>query len=716
MKFTNQEAYDFFLNSTSHLPRNLKKTDKCNAAAVKYIEENPSVAEIYNKSALIRKYERLLESLPSRKITPQAKVEWGSKIFIEFEDAACTTGRSLGGRPKLSLADNPSKRTTLNLLTDPVEAIEEFAKTQGIDNEAALQLIIDRCKTKWKVHNEQTSIPIEDATALAYNCNFSTRQYQNIKSVLQDFDFRMPTRNAVDVFKKDLHPKITCLELKSSVNYRSLVNQTISAIVDICKTKLDPKEYSLKCFGKVGIDGSGSHQIRHQLVDKNTAVIELPHVDPEHVGNYLLACYCPLSLVAQNKINNEEVVLWKNNQSNSTIYTRPISLLRAKENRSVIAAEFSTLFEDVSKNTNDVLNNCKPFDVVYSTEVSMIDGKMVSILQGDSGAHCHYCGSTKADSNDIINILRGFKITKTYESCKKKWEEMLSGDVKHDDKKREGQCHEPLTGVMFFSVLHWKLRAFDSCLNILYRLVAGTYVWGESDHKAMKFVKQAKSEVIAHVREKTGMLLDTPTSGGGNTNSGNLAEKFFSPVYRGVIIELIRNTSDKNNFELVLSYFNKILTITQSVCETKKVNSSKVRDLGINLMNLLRTGFCDTAGKSWIIISPSVHQLCAHSWELLEILDGGSLGKYSEQPQEAWNKYVRTFKSGPSARSRQCSVKLNIYDVLKRMLIMSHPLVASKKKTPTCSICHMDGHTSRSNIHKEQVLTQEESEILDLYI
>ena len=81
--------------------------------------------------------------------------------------------------------------------------------------------------------------------------------------------------------------------------------------------------------------------------------------------------------------------------------------------------------------------------------------------------------------------------------------------------------------------------------------------------------------------------------------------------------------------------------------------------------------------------------------------DGNSIGKWSESPVESWNKHVRSYQSGSSCRSRQVSVKHNIHDIFVRMLVSSHPIIASKRPRPACSICGDIGHTSRSKRHKE---------------
>ena len=52
--------------------------------------------------------------------------------------------------------------------------------------------------------------------------------------------------------------------------------------------------------------------------------------------------------------------------------------------------------------------------VVYSvhTELSMIDGKMVDLIQGDSGSFCHYCNVTWEEANYLVCICKSFQIEK----------------------------------------------------------------------------------------------------------------------------------------------------------------------------------------------------------------------------------------------------------------------------------------------------------------
>ena len=157
----------------------------------------------------------------------------------------------------------------------------------------------------------------------------------------------------------------------------------------------------------------------------------------------------------------------------------------------------------------------------------MIDGKMASLLQGDSGAPCHYCHCTKSEHNNTVCILQGFTITKNYDSCMEIWQNIAVGDIDWSNPERAGQCHKPLVSIMNFSILHWKLRSFDFVLNVYYRLIAGVHIWVESDKQQLAFVNAAKGQARDFIRARLGMLIDTPTSEGGYTNNGVLAERFF---------------------------------------------------------------------------------------------------------------------------------------------------------------------------------------------
>ena len=162
--------------------------------------------------------------------------------------------------------------------------------------------------------------------------------------------------------------------------------------------------------------------------------------------------------------------------------------------------------------------------------------------------------------------------------------------------------------------------------------------------------------------------------------------------------------------------------VKQSTVSKQKPDIPKVNALGIRLMQHIRTGFVDHCGRSWVPVINSVHELVAHSWQVMQVLDDQQspllLGDYTEQNQEAWNKYVNAFKSGPSSRARQTSIIDNTQDIFQRMLIMSHPEIASiKKRQKSCTKCGKLGHTARSiKFHCENVYNEEATAIQAMFL
>ena len=109
--------------------------------------------------------------------------------------------------------------------------------------------------------------------------------------------------------------------------------------------------------------------------------------------------------------------------------------------------------------------------------------------------------------------------------------------------------------------------------------------------------------------------------------------------------------------------------------------------------------------------------MCAHSWELFEMINGKPIAAYAEQLGEAWNKHIRAYKSGHGSRACQCSICLNTLDIFTRMLEQSHPVIASKKKILECFGCSKYGHTVRSCTKSyHNVLSEEKSIIESCYL
>ena len=330
-------------------------------------------------------------------------------------------------------------------------------------------------------------VPVADSCAMMYNLNLSSHQYQELRLFLQYYKINIPPRNNIDVYKKSLLPNITVDTIKTYCSIKELITGTVSSLLVNCDWK-NSSPSILSVTSKFGLDGSGCHNIRHQKLDDD----DVPGTSST---NYIGAFWCPLQLKA-----NDEVV-WENPLPNSTLYCRPVCLMRGKETREDVEDHFKPIMDDIlraEEESSPVITNGTAHDLSVQCEISMFDGKMVNLIQGDSGSFCHYCDATRSEANNLENIIHGFQITKTHQQVQERWEQLASGEMAHSNPQRKGQCHEPMgkKDLRHFANLHSKLRSLDFCLKLLYHVESGqTHTWSESNANVLKAVNLAKEQV-----------------------------------------------------------------------------------------------------------------------------------------------------------------------------------------------------------------------------
>ena len=465
-----------------------------------------------------------------------------SKPLIPLDEAPALKSpvkaeRKKVGRPIKRLSDGTCKKTENKTIDDIVDSIAETASFHKMNPFLILSMVSQRCQEKWKsskvVSEDKYNMPDTEACAMMYNLNFSTHQYQELRLSLLKFGFALPQRNDIDSYKKTLLPEITSDTTKTACHIQSVVSNTISALLSAC----DWSDSSTTLFisSKFGFDGSGSHQIRHQKASiedvpgysSSNSVPGSEKRQPSTVS-YVGAFWCPLML------RTKEKVVWENPLPNSTLFCRPVCLMRGKEDRENIEVHFKPILDDIDgmekESTVIVTTDRVAHDLSFSCEISMVDGKMVDLIQGDSGSFCHYCDVSKLTANNLESIQLGFPITKTYEQVKERWEMLSAGNMAYSDPARKGQCHEPMVkkDLRYFACLHSKLRSLDFCLKLLYHIESGqTHTWSESNANVLQAVNLAKKEVREKISQQCGLVLDMPTSNGGNTNNGPTADRLL---------------------------------------------------------------------------------------------------------------------------------------------------------------------------------------------
>ena len=171
----------------------------------------------------------------------------------------------------------------------------------------------------------------------------------------------------------------------------------------------------------------------------------------------------------------------------------------------------------------------------------------------------------------------------------------------------------------------------------------------EIDEK--KLLAECRLIVIEAWKDKTGVVMDTPTSKGGTTDTGNAAKRFFSEESLPVLNELFPPEEAAPLLEL-----HHLFCIICGIIPSKRqVDTGKLKDLCTNAYLLLRNKF------SFVPVSETAHMVLGHSFQLIELNDGYGLGQMSEQGLEGLNKLVRRFSE---RYARQRSLDANITDVV----------------------------------------------------
>ena len=114
--------------------------------------------------------------------------------------------------------------------------------------------------------------------------------------------------------------------------------------------------------------------------------------------------------------------------------------------------------------------------------------------------------------------------------------------------------------------------------------------------------------------------------------TGQAFKSFSSDSARRLLVTLVKEEHQED-----LRY------ILLGLCSAVKVLNSQKRLVNVEGLRLL----CQEVYRRlvqafpWAIISPSVHRVLAHGWEVIQMNDGHGLGDLSEEGLEALNKNIR---------------------------------------------------------------------------
>lgn len=448
------------------------------------------------------------------------------------------------------------------------------------------------------------------ALSMLIEAKLSRDQYDTIRRyVTEDV---LPSYKAVQKEKIKCYPEnLTVNEVTAEVSMQSLLNHTVERISSSQKDVFNNSSCSeITLYSKVGFDGSSGHSEYHQRFANTT------DADDKFV---FITCLVPL------KLSSTSNVFWKNPCPSSPRYCRPIKITFEKETGTLINRENASIQLQLNElvPTKVIIEN-REYIVKHQLILSMVDGKLCNSLSGvRSAQRCYLCQATSKEFNNI--------------------EKMVSLPI----------SHEYLT--FGISVLHEWIRMFECLLHVAYKLPVKEWRRSKSTEDC---VAQNKLRIQEAFEKELGLKIDRPKPGYGNTNTGNVARRFFknyiiSSEITGIDVNLLKK------FHIILQCLSSGFDI----------------DVHKFKMYCLETAKLFVLLYPWYYMSTSVHKILIHGHEIVSesVLP---IGELSEEALEARNK---DFKMYREHFSRKTSRQDTLTDIMNRMLISSDPFITNQR-------------------------------------
>lgn len=338
-------------------------------------------------------------------------------------------------------------------------------------------------------------------------------------------------------------------------------------------------------------------------------------------ANIFAICLVPLRLIAENEDGVE--IIWNNDYPSSVSLCRPKKMIFQKENAQLTCQEVNQINEEIRMLQPTSIAN---LSVSAKMVFCMNDTKVINDVTGTNSQACYICRRSGKSLNFPI----------------------LQTDEDDPEKYKFG-----------ISPLHAMIRSMELLLKVSYRLHMEKPSWRVS--KKNQDVKKREMTIRTALKEQLGLRIGEPLPGGGNSNDGNCARRFFKN-YKTVsrITEL--NEDILERFSVILMLINSKVEISVPAYQAYAEET--------------RTRFVQLYG--WYALSPTVHKLLVHGAALIKhaLLP---IGMFSEEAQESRNKSIRKYREH---HSRKFNRLVNMEDVFKRLLVSSDPLISLSNRQP----------------------------------
>lgn len=481
-----------------------------------------------------------------------------------------------------------------------------------------------KIKKTWKSPLKQ---PIkytpEEALALYIDGKFSKHSYK-----LMQLGAKVRHANIYPSYDIILKAKKACYPAEESmaftdgsatVKIQALVDHTskrlLLSIKDLIFKKAENIGNEIVIIYKWGCDGSSGHSLYKQTFSDSQNV--------SSTDEFIFSvCLVPL----QMKSLKDNAIVWQNPKPSSTRFCRPIKVIFQKETKNLI----KTVADEIEREIKDIQPthfdfNDTHFIINHSFKLTMINGKVFSILTDSSFQSCAICGASPKIMNDIKKVKKLTKAETLYEY-----------------------------GI---SSLHAWIRCLECLLHIAYRL--DVKKWQIRKIADKNIVETTKNRIQKELKLKLGLLVDVVKPGFGTTNDGNTASRFF---------ENYKVTAQITGLDE--SFIKRIKVILQVISCGQATNIDAFRKYLEDTANLYVKLY------PWYYMPASLHKLLIHG---ADIVESASLpiGMLSEEALEARNKDLRKYRE---CHTRKFSRLQTIIDLFHTLLYSSDPLISNMSK------------------------------------
>ena len=153
----------------------------------------------------------------------------------------------------------------------------------------------------------------------------------------------------------------------------------------------------------------------------------------------------------------------------------------------------------------------------------------------------------------------------------------------------------------------------------------------------------------------------------------------------------------------------RLWIIVRLYTSKEQIKVEQFKSFCLPTYNLILNSFNNETSK-WINISPTVHALLGHSWELIANNEGKGLGDYSEGGLEHNNKILRFCRRN---LARKVTQETNMESCLTCPWLLSDPLIrVSGPSPPSCTHCQ-GTHFTVSCPRKASTVTPSSAQTLD---